>query len=49
MDREKGVMVIRGYWLEEGFKPTEDYEDRLQTNLDSFARFHGAEDTDWRA
>jgi uncharacterized protein YcaQ len=49
MDRERGVMVIRGYWLEEGFRPTEDYEDRLQANLDSFARFHGAEDIDWRA
>ena len=49
MDRERGVMVIRGYWLEEGFRPTEDYEDGLQANLDSFARFHGTEEIDWQA
>lgn len=49
MDRDRGVMVIRGYWLEKGFRPTEDYEDRLRANLDSFASFHGAEDIDWQA
>jgi len=37
MDRKNGVMIVRGYWLEEGFKPTEDYEEKLHRNLESFA------------
>jgi len=48
MDRAKGVMIVRGYWLEEDFKPTEDYEDKLHKNLENFAAFHGAEEIDWR-
>ena len=49
MDRENNVMIIRGYWVEDGFKPTEDYEDKLSRNLEEFTRFHGAEDIEWIA
>jgi len=49
MDRENGVMIVRGYWVEEGFEPTEDYEEKLHGNLESFARFHGAREIDWIA
>lgn len=48
MDRENGVMIVRGYWVEDGFEPTGDYEEKLHGNLESFARFHGAEEIDWR-
>ena len=47
MDRKNSVMIIRGYWFEKGFEPTGDFEDKFQENLESFARFHGAEDIDW--
>ena len=49
MDRENNVMIIRGYWEEEGFKATEDYEDKLSRNIEEFASFHGAEDIEWMA
>jgi hypothetical protein len=49
MDRKNGVMIVRGYWLEEGFEPTGDYEEKLHRNLESFARFHGAKEIDWTA
>ncbi len=48
MDRKNGVMIVRGYWTEEGFEPDEDYEEKLHGNLESFAEFHGAEEIDWR-
>ncbi|GAG31078.1 unnamed protein product, partial [marine sediment metagenome] len=47
MDRENAVMIVRGYWLEDGFEPTDDYRDKLHGNLESFARFHGARETVW--
>jgi uncharacterized protein YcaQ len=49
MDRENNVMIIRGYWVEDGFNTTEDYEDKLSRNIEEFARFHGAEDVEWIA
>jgi uncharacterized protein YcaQ len=49
MDRENNVMIIRGYWVEDGFNTTEDYEDKLSRNIEEFARFHGAEDIEWIA
>ena len=49
MDRENNVMIIRGYWVEDGFNATEDYEDKLSRNIEEFARFHGAEDIEWMA
>jgi uncharacterized protein YcaQ len=49
MDRENGVMIVRGYWVEEGFEPTKDYEEKLHENLESFARFHSAKEIDWTA
>jgi uncharacterized protein YcaQ len=48
MDRENGVMIVRGYWVEKEFKPTVDYEEKLQRNLEAFAEFHGAKEIDWR-
>ncbi len=47
MDRENNVMNIRGYWVEEGFEPTEHYEDELSREIEMFAQFHGAEDVEW--
>jgi uncharacterized protein YcaQ len=47
MDRENNVMTIRGYWVEDGFKPTEHYEDMLAENIELFAGFHGADDIEW--
>jgi len=47
MDRENNVMVIRGYWVEDGFEPTEHYEEELSREIELFARFHGAEDVEW--
>lgn len=49
MDRKNGVMIVRGYWVEGGFEPTEDYEEKLHRNLESFAKFHGAKEIDWIA
>jgi len=49
MDRKNGVMIVRGYWVEGGFEPTGDYEEKLHENLKSFARFHGAREIDWIA
>ena len=47
MDRKNGVMIVRGYWIEESFEPTEDYEKKLHENLESFAKFHGATEITW--
>jgi uncharacterized protein YcaQ len=49
MDRESNVLIIRGYWEEEGFEPTERYEDKLSRNIEEFARFNGADEVEWRA
>jgi uncharacterized protein YcaQ len=49
MDRQNSVMIVRGYWVEDGFEPTGDYEEKLHGNLESFARFHGAKEIDWTA
>jgi len=47
MDRENNVMIIRGYWVEDDFEPTEHYEDELSREIEMFARFHDAEDVEW--
>jgi len=49
MDRENNVMIIRGYWVEDGFEPTENYEEELSREIEMFARFHDAEDVEWSA
>jgi uncharacterized protein YcaQ len=49
MDRQNKIMIIRGYWMEDDFEPTEHYEDELSRNIEKFAQFHGAEDIEWRA
>ncbi len=48
MDRGRSVMIIKGYWPEKGFKPNEDYEYKLQKNLEAFALFHGTEKIEWQ-
>jgi len=48
MDRQNNVLIVRGYWLEEGFKPDEDYQDKLEKTLEDFAQFHGAKETVWK-
>ena len=48
MDRKNHCMIVRGYWIEEGFIPDEDYEEKLLENLGSFATFHNAETIDWK-
>jgi uncharacterized protein YcaQ len=48
IDRKNDILNILGYWVEDGFKPTEDYEDKLHRNLDNFAQFHGAKKIKWQ-
>jgi uncharacterized protein YcaQ len=48
MDRKNDILDILGYWVEDGFKPNEDYEDKLHRNLDNFAQFHGAKNVKWQ-
>lgn len=48
MDRSNNRLMILGYWLENGFKPTEDYEDKLLQNLESFANFNQADKIIWK-
>ncbi|MBD3206672.1 hypothetical protein GF319_10070 [Candidatus Bathyarchaeota archaeon] len=47
MDRSEKKLLIVGYWLEDGFESTEEYEDRLWDNLESFASFNGADEIIW--
>ncbi|MFW6109308.1 MAG: winged helix-turn-helix domain-containing protein [archaeon] len=47
MDRSENKLIIRGYWTEEGFKETEDYRDKLEKKLETFAAFHKAEHIEW--
>jgi len=47
MDRENRKLVIIGYWLEDGFKPSEDYTNKLWENLESFALFNRADEIIW--
>jgi uncharacterized protein YcaQ len=47
MDRKNNVLIIRGYWVEDGFTPTEHFENELSRSLDSFAEFHGTEVIEW--
>ena len=47
MDRSDNRLLILGYWLEDGFESTEEYEDKLWDNLESFASFNGADAIIW--
>ena len=47
MDRSENKLIIRGYWTEPEFKETEDYRDKLEKNLESFAAFHGTNTIEW--
>lgn len=47
MDRENKILRILGYWLEDGFTHTEEYEDKLHDGLESFANFNGANEIIW--
>ena len=47
MLRTEGKLLVRGYWPEDGFKPTEDYENKLEETLESLARFNGADRVEW--
>ncbi len=49
MDRKNNVMIIRGYWLEDSFNPTEHYEDELSRNISKFAMFHGTHEIEWNS
>jgi uncharacterized protein YcaQ len=49
MLRSEGKLMVRGYWLEDGFKTTEDYESKLEESLESLARFNGADRVEWTA
>jgi uncharacterized protein YcaQ len=45
--RSEGRLLVRGYWAEKVFEPTEDYEDKLEETLESLARFNGADSVEW--
>ena len=47
MDRSENKLIIRGYWTEPEFKETEDYRDKLEKNLESFAAFHETKTIEW--
>jgi uncharacterized protein YcaQ len=47
MDRKNNCMLVRGYWIEDGFTPDEEYENKFRKNLDSFAEFHKADTIEW--
>ncbi len=47
MERKEERLIIRGYWMEPGFKETEHYRDKLEKNLEDFAAFHGAKTIEW--
>jgi uncharacterized protein YcaQ len=47
MDRKQNKIQIRGYWTESNFKETEDYQNKLSTNLEDFAAFHGTNNIEW--
>jgi hypothetical protein len=48
LDRREKTLIVRGLWYEEGFKPDETYQNEFEKTLDNFARFNGAEKTEWR-
>ncbi|MCX6643291.1 MAG: winged helix DNA-binding domain-containing protein, partial [Candidatus Bathyarchaeota archaeon] len=43
LDRKKKILLIRGLWLENGFKPDETYQDKFEKMLMDFAAFNGAD------
>lgn len=47
MLRQEGKLLVRGYWTEDGFKATDDYESKLEESLESLARFNGADTVEW--
>jgi hypothetical protein len=47
MDRSRNKLMILGYWPEDGFEPTDEYEDKLWENLESFAKLNGADEISW--
>lgn len=47
LDRKNGILIVRGLWHEPWFRPDEEYEDRFQRTLESFAEFNGAEKTEY--
>jgi hypothetical protein len=47
LERSESSLKVRGYWLEPGFKPTEEYRDKLEENLWSLARLTGADTVEW--
>ena len=48
MDRKNNIMIIRGYWVEDGFIPSEHFENELYRSIDRFAKFHGTQDIEWK-
>jgi uncharacterized protein YcaQ len=47
--RSEGTLLVRGYWSEEGFEPTDEYHNKLEETLWSLARFSGADGVEWSA
>ena len=47
MDRKEKKLIIRGYWIEPGFRETDEYREKLEKNLADFAAFHGAKVIEW--
>jgi uncharacterized protein YcaQ len=49
MDRERRVLELLGFWLEDGFAPDAAFADALAAGLARFARMCGAQRVDVRA
>ena len=47
LERVESKLKVRGYWLEKGFKSTEEYVDKLEETLQSLAQFTGADAVEW--
>lgn len=47
LDRKSGVLRVRHFWPEEGFRDTPAFRRSLETELERLAAFHGAREVRW--
>ena len=47
LDRVNSEIIIRSIWYETGFKPDENFENAFSQRLESFKKFHGAQEIKW--
>lgn len=47
LDRKAGVLTVRRFWPEKGFRETAAFRRELENELNRLARFHGAQKVQW--